>query len=339
MRSANPYGSVIVTTFNRSRSLAETLEALARQNIPAASRWELVVVDNNSRDETPSVVRAFAKTAPMDVRYRFEARQGQAYARNAGIEEARGQVLAFTDDDVTPAQSWIAALDARMAAGDVDGVGGSVLPRWEAAPPAWLLHRPDLLALLALTGNEQAIRLSYPLVVGRRIVGANMAFRRAVFEEFGGFDPRLGHRGKMLFGMEEVAFVNGLLKAGRAIEYDPEIRVFHRIEKTRMSRWFFTKRIFCHAALLGMMMVGSVAEIGLEAPGSPSGIATLFGAERWRFRTFLHALALAAWRTVTGHPSALDGQLDMASEAGHIWGQIVTYGRRERGDRTRSQRA
>lgn len=320
MQANQPDCSVIVTTFNRARLLAGALEALANQETPAGLTWELVVVDNNSRDGTGDVVEAFAKAAPVNVRYRFEERQGQAHARNAGIAEARGRVLAFTDDDIIPARNWVAALVAKLAVGDIDGVGGSVLPRWEETPPRWLAQRPDLLPWLALTTAQEPMLLIHPIRKGRRIVGANMAFRRAVFEEFGGFDTALGHRGRMPYGMEEVAFVNALLKAGRVIAFDPKIQVSHRIERARMRKWFFVKRVFCDA----------VVSARLEGDGATGAVATLFGVDRWRYRSLLHALARAAWRYALHDPTALEGQLDLAGEAGALWGQLVTRPRRER---------
>jgi glycosyltransferase involved in cell wall biosynthesis len=266
------------------------------------------------------VVRDFSKLVPFSVRYRFEKRQGQAYARNAGIEEARGRVLAFTDDDTLPAANWVAGLMAKMASGDLDGVGGSVLPLWEESPPVWLTRRPHLWFCLALTRAQEPMLLTYPVRAMALIVGANMAFKRTIFEQFGGFDTALGHRGHMPYGQEETAFVNELLKSGRAIAFDPEIRVSHRITRRRMRRSFFVRRVFCHEA----------ASAWLEPAGAPSGVTMLFGVERWRYRSLIGALARTAWRQATHQPTALEAQLDLARDAGSIWGQLVRRHRRGR---------
>ena len=313
LKSDRPDCSVIVTTFNRADLLEGGLEALARQETPTGLEWELVVVDNNSIDRTRDVVREFSRVVPFSVRYRFEGRQGQAYARNAGVEEARGRVLAFTDDDILPAPNWVAALTTKLASGDLDGVGGSVIPQWEETPPVWLMRRPNLQPWLALTSAKEPMLLTYPLRLAARIVGANMAFKRTIFEEFGGFDTALGHRGRMPYGLEETAFVNGLLKSGRVIAFDPEIRVSHRITPRRMRRSFFVRRVFCHEA----------ASVWLEPVGPASGVITLFGVERWRYRSLMGALARTVWRHATHQPTALEAQLDLAREAGTIWGQLV----------------
>jgi len=313
LKSDRPDCSVIVTTFNRAHLLEGGLEALARQETPTGLEWELVVVDNNSIDRTRDVVREFSRVVPFNVRYRFEGRQGQAYARNAGVEEARGRVLAFTDDDIIPARNWVASLTAKLVSADFDGVGGSVLPQWEETPPAWLMRRPNLQAWLALTSAQEPMLLTYPMRVEARIVGANMAFKRTVFDEFGGFDTALGHRGRIPYGLEEVAFVNGLLRSGRVIAFDPEIRVSHRISSSRMRRRFFVRRVFCH----------EVASARLEPGAATRGATTLFGVERWRYRSLMRTLARTVWPHATHQPTALEGQLDLAGEAGSIWGQLV----------------
>jgi hypothetical protein len=180
------------------------------------------------------------------------------------------------------------------------------------------MERPKLLAWLALELAENSRLLSNPMTRGRRIVGANMAFRKEVFEDFGGFDAALGHRGRRLYGGEEVAFVNNLLTAGRVIAYCPEVVVFHRIENDRVRKMFFLQRIFDDAA----------GAVGSETDGLP-GAPRLFGVERWRYRPLLRVLIRAAWRSALRHPGRLDDQLELASSAGGVWGQIVAAIRRK----------
>src|SRR6476661_3558101 len=122
--------SVVVATYDRARLLGATLEALAAQRVPAGLDWEIVVVDNASRDGTAELIRWFAKGSPVPVRAAFEARQGVSHARNRGIAEARGAILAFTDDDVTPAKDWVAEISASMDRWKAQGVGGRILPQW-----------------------------------------------------------------------------------------------------------------------------------------------------------------------------------------------------------------
>src|SRR5437016_4174780 len=101
--------SVIVPTYNRAASLRVTLQGLLSQVLPADLSWELLVVNNNSDDETCEVTRMFAATASVPVRYVFEQRQGRSSALNAGIAAAIGEIIALTDDDVRGHGVWLQA--------------------------------------------------------------------------------------------------------------------------------------------------------------------------------------------------------------------------------------
>src|SRR5262249_27766746 len=136
--------SVIVCTYNRAGTLGGTLRALDEQLVPPGLKWGLLVVDNNSADTTRGVVEAVAAGARIDVRYVLEARQGLSHARNAGIARAGGAIVAFTDDDVSPASDWVASVAAVVRETGADIVGGRILPRWEHPPPPWLVDRPFL---------------------------------------------------------------------------------------------------------------------------------------------------------------------------------------------------
>lgn len=127
--------SVIVCTYNRCQSLAATLGALAAQRLNP-SRWELLVVDNNSLDATAPTVQAFQQQHPqLRCHYLFEAKQGLSHARNRGIACARSGLILFTDDDVMPEPDWIERFIETMATFDCDACGGHVAPLWEKTPP------------------------------------------------------------------------------------------------------------------------------------------------------------------------------------------------------------
>lgn len=307
--------SVVITTYNRARLLADTLRSLDAQQVPRALRWEVVIVDNNSRDKTREVVRRFSETSSLTVRYEFEPRQGQSFARNLGIEVAEGAVILFTDDDILPNPDWVQRMVSTIATDDLDGAGGRVLPRWEAKVPRWLSSRRDLLPWLALAEEDQACMLEYPLLVTRRIVGASMAFRRGVFEEFGRFPTTLGHRGARLYGGEEVEFVNRLLLKSKRIGYDPSIIVHHRIGANRLRKSFFLRRHFDHAC-------GQAQFLPRE---SRRGI---FGVDPWWYRRFLGLAWTTVVHTALRRPDAFSLQLGLAISAGSIWGALRWPSRR-----------
>src|SRR5436305_8400951 len=130
--------SVIISTYNRCEMLPAALESILAQET-AGTRYELIVVDNNSTDKTREVVESFIARGHANLRYVFEGKQGLSHARNAGIAAARAPIIAFTDDDVRAASDWVASIKRVFDEHpEVDFVGGKVLPRWEAEPPSWL---------------------------------------------------------------------------------------------------------------------------------------------------------------------------------------------------------
>ncbi|MDD1613734.1 MAG: glycosyltransferase family 2 protein, partial [Methylococcaceae bacterium] len=97
--------SVIICTYNRANSLADTLHCLTKQSYETAN-WELIVVDNNSNDNTKEIISEYSKKLPNLI-YKFEPQQGLSFARNLGIHSAHGAIIAFTDDDVLPEFDWL----------------------------------------------------------------------------------------------------------------------------------------------------------------------------------------------------------------------------------------
>ena len=97
--------SIVVATYNRAADLRETLTSLA--TLSPNGDWEVIVVDNNSTDNTRTIIETAAAQFPVNLRYVFEARQGRSPALNAGIRAARGRIIATTDDDVRVAPDWL----------------------------------------------------------------------------------------------------------------------------------------------------------------------------------------------------------------------------------------
>jgi len=130
--------SAVITTYNRSEMLAKALEAVLSQETGGV-RYEVVVVDNNSTDDTRATVEALIAKGHSNLRYVFEPKQGIAHGRNAGIAAARGDIIAFTDDDNVVTPNWIATIKRSFAENpDVDFIGGKILPQWIEPPPKWL---------------------------------------------------------------------------------------------------------------------------------------------------------------------------------------------------------
>lgn len=230
--------SVVVCTYNRHESLAETLDAIALQRVPDGFAWELTVVDNNSRDATRETVERFIASHPgLKVSYLFEGQQGLSHARNRGIAAATGEYLVFTDDDVLPAADWLATLVQGMREHDCAAAGGMIEPLWLAPPPPWLTERfHGFLAVRTDSEGPKEVRTEEAMPFG-----ASLAFRRSVFAQVGVFDPRLGRKGQVLAGGEEIDVLMRVVRHGGRVMYFPNARVRHKVEAFRLSKRYFRR--------------------------------------------------------------------------------------------------
>jgi glycosyltransferase involved in cell wall biosynthesis len=227
--------SVILCTYNRCRSLTKALESAAALWLPEPDEWEMLVVDNNSSDQTREAVQGFCRQYPGRFRYLFEPRQGKSHALNTGIREAHGDVIAFMDDDVIVEPTWLQNLTASLSNREWAGAGGRILPQQTFTLPRWLsLERRYALAPLALfdPGPEAGELTEAPF-------GTNMAFRRGVFEKYGGFRTDLGPRPGNKIRSEDTEFGNRLLAAGERLRYEPSAVVYHEIPESRLQKKYF----------------------------------------------------------------------------------------------------
>lgn len=239
--------TVILCTYNRCQSLSKALQSVAASEMPSSIVWEVLVVDNNSRDQTREVVEGFARLHLDRFRYLFEPRPGKSHALNAGIREAHGDILAFIDDDVTVEKTWLHNLTAVLDGNTWAGAGGRIIPDRAFTPPPWLpLDGPNnmggILALFDL-GNT-AIELDQPPF------GTNMAFQKKMFEKHGGFRLDLGPRPGSELRNEDTEFGRRLLNAGERLRYEPSARVYHRIPEERLKKGYFLKFCFSHGRAL-----------------------------------------------------------------------------------------
>ena len=238
--------SVIVCTFNRAESLRDTLRALRAQQTAASRRWEVIIVDNNSRDHTREVVGEEQCEWPS-LRYEFEAAQGLSHARNHGIAVAHGEVLLFTDDDVIPEPDWLETTLLGLEKYRADACGGFIAPVWETPPPAWLTER--FYGFLAIRSDRSD---DYPITqAGQAPFGANMAMKRTVFDRVGLFDTNRGRKGNVLASGEDGELFERILAAGLATVFLGRSRVHHKVESFRLTKRYFRRWRFHNSRNLG----------------------------------------------------------------------------------------
>lgn len=231
--------AIVVCTCNRSLSLAETLAHLAIQQ-HSGLELQVLVIDNNSIDDTPGVVRQAQLQSPIDIVYRFEPRQGLSHARNRAIIDSDAEVLLFIDDDAYPVDAaWALRMAAVFADESIGAAGGDALAEWPAGGrPEWL--HDHLLGYIGVTrfNYDRLTDLYYPHFP----FGVNIAFRRQLLVDLGGFSTALGRQGAVLLSGEETALCLGVSGRGYRVVYVPDVPVYHRMAPERLTpAWFLTR--------------------------------------------------------------------------------------------------
>ena len=225
------------------------LNSLREAVIPDHLSCEFIVVDNNSDDDTRLVFDEIETHFESKLRYAFEDKRGLSHARNRGIKEARGEIIAFTDDDVIVDKHWIQNIDkAFQEYDDVACVGGKILPIWEISKPKWLESKYDAYLALLDYGDSVAY-MDKP-----DIWGANFAVKSEMFKKYGLFDSNLGRIPRKLYVGEETEFLLRLLNVGEQILYYPLSVIYHCIPAHRMSKKYFRKWTFDKGEMTGLLM-------------------------------------------------------------------------------------
>ncbi|MFZ0742756.1 MAG: glycosyltransferase [Terracidiphilus sp.] len=229
--------TVLLCTYNRCLSLPKALDSVVAQVMPDSAEWDVIVVDNNSSDQTREVVESYCRRYPGRVRYLFEPGQGLSRARNAGIREAQGEIIVFIDDDVIAEPTWLQSLTRSLHDGKWVGAGGRIVPPLDFNPPDWLTvgGKMDLVgAVLPIFDlGDQAGEMKRPPY------GANMAFRKRMFEIYGAFRTDLGRCGNSLLMGEDTEFGNRLISAGERLRYEPSAVVQHPLPAERLNKKYF----------------------------------------------------------------------------------------------------
>ena len=231
--------TVILCTYNRCQSLGTTLNSIAASVLPNSVAWEVLVVDNNSTDKTRELIEDFCGRYPQRVRYLFEPQPGKSYALNAGIREASGDVLVFADDDANVESTWLWNLTQSLNSGEWAGAGGRIILQWPSSLPSWLSTEGPYArhCFPGFDHGEQAKRLNAPPF------GANMAFRREMFDMYGVFRTDLGPSACVEIPQhsEDTEFGRRLIAGGQRLRYEPSAVVYHPVIEERINKEYFLK--------------------------------------------------------------------------------------------------
>jgi glucosyl-dolichyl phosphate glucuronosyltransferase len=223
--------SAVIPTHERADLLERALRSLFRVRLPEGTSFETIVVANACTDGTHDLVAEIARGAPHPIRLAEEPIPNLNRARNRGVAESRGEVVALLDDDVLVSDTWLAALVEAFDTQPVDIVAGRVELWWEVVErPAWMSdHAARLLSCTSL--GEEPCEVHSP----RHVVGANFAFRRELFESLGGFVEGLDRTGQDLLGGGDTEFVARALRQHRRVLYEPAMAVKHWVPPHRAT--------------------------------------------------------------------------------------------------------
>lgn len=288
--------SVLICTRNRADTLRQTLDSLLRPANLQSLEWETLVVDNDSDDHTAQVCRDFRERFPGHFRFLVEKKRGKSNALNSAIAAAKGDILAFIDDDVFCAPDYLRGICTVFGEYPADGAQGRILLDCEGGHPDWLDRYLGFTVAWRDCG-DQVIDLDGSLC------GCNMVVRAEVFQKIGGFSPQLGPAG---VGMGEDTEISlRMRQAGCRLLYVPQILVRHRLPQKRLTKSHFRKRFFGQ---------GRAEAYYAALPVS------LFRFGLYLVKETISKEVAAIWHLWAGRPAlALRCQCEARSQAGFFW--------------------
>jgi glycosyltransferase involved in cell wall biosynthesis len=284
--------SVLICTYNRARLLRETLASLQSMTPPPDCEVEIIVVDNNSTDNTQLVLAEAIARSTIPVIALRESAQGKSFALNHGLRIARGDIVALTDDDVWPHPDWLARIVADFREHDVTFVFGKVLPRWGQLPPPEMLTVPaqDIWGPLAIVDYGDTPADYVAESTGQRLpIGANLAFSRRALVTIGGWRTDLGKVNNTLISGEDHEIFMRLRRHGLYKGYyDPDVAVRHFVPSARLTRRYFRRWFFWHGKTQALMLEDLHPELDM------SRVPRIAGVPRFLYRQSLHQF----WRWI-----------------------------------------
>lgn len=275
--------SIVIATYRRPGMLADTLRSLLTMRFPSRCHIETIVVDNDPEATSREVVEQLRPTCEhcFHLRYVHEPRKGLSYARNRGIEEARGEVLLFLDDDVFVATDWLVAhLDCLQRTGAAC-VGGRTLVHWEGEPDPVL--RACEREIVAVDFGDADMELNGCRLPG----GGNAAFPRSVFAQGLRFATELGRVGTVLLSGEDTELMTRLRRNGGRLWYCSRAVMYHRTGGDRLTAAYIVRQKYWFGvsfAVIDRRLYGRLKQIARAV--LRAGKALLIDVPRWQLAAF-----------------------------------------------------
>lgn len=232
-----PELTVVVCTYNRAEILKYCLDSLVSQTDDKNS-YEVIVVDNNSKDGTERVVKEYCEKN-RNFRYIFEPEQGLSHARNRGWKESRSDWVAYIDDDAKADKGWCDnIIEASKKNDGLKAFGGEILNWYLYEKPKWFKNKFRNQSM----GNKEFILDIKKHPFG--LTGCNMIFKKEILFKYGGFSKEFGMIGGEIGLAEESKLFNEMLIAKEKIMYFPNIKIYHLVPKELFSlRYVFSRSV------------------------------------------------------------------------------------------------
>jgi len=234
-----PLISHIICTYNRAAYLPKALDALAHQNYPDFNDFEVVIINNNSTDNTQEIVDSFMKQYPdVKVVYAHEEKQGLSNARNKAIEVSTAEWLVFLDDDAyVDADYTLNLVNFIKSTPDIKAIGGPILLDFESPEPHWYTHY-----LGSLFGYFKPYETSRYFTKNFYPRGSNMILHHTLFEKYGVFNPNLGRIGRNMMGSEEKDMFQRIYEGNEQVYYLHTAIINHLVPDFRTEIEFVKKQ-------------------------------------------------------------------------------------------------
>jgi glucosyl-dolichyl phosphate glucuronosyltransferase len=294
--------TVGICTWNRARLLDLTLGRMISMRVPGGVSWELLVVNNNSTDDTEKVLKSYKDRLPL--RTLFEATPGKSYALNRAVDEARGDLIIWTDDDVLVDSDWLAAYATAVDRWPTASFfGGPIEPCFDGEPPGWLrqVFPKVAVAFAALNLGKEPCELTHKGLP----FGANLAIRTEV-QRRSLYDLHLGPRPNSSMRGEETAMLQAIVRDGLSGRWVPDARVEHFIPRARQTKLYLRKYYY------GQGLYYARTKEKTET-------VSLFGYPRWLVR---QVLQLELKYQICRHLCAPDVWIDDLILASTAWGDL-----------------
>ncbi|MGA2863116.1 MAG: glycosyltransferase family 2 protein [Verrucomicrobiota bacterium] len=302
--------SVVISTRNRVNLLRRTLEGVARVTCPS-DRYEVIVVDTASTDDTGAMGRELGPRLFRHFRYEWCDRPGLHIGRNRGAAVARGEIVVLADDDIRPFPTWLSGMAKAFVAPEVGLAGGNDLPDFEATPPAglealWSQHPQGRVhGALSLVDFGDRVKEIPP----QYVFGCNFGIRKQLWRKAGGFHPDgLPEELLRYRGDGETAIAKAVVGLGYRSLFHPEASVYHWVPRGRMSYGYLWRRGFMQGISDSYTAIREAA--GLAAPKPLE----------WLRRIKRRAWRLGRWARETLAEEASAAYARHAYRQGHVKG-------------------